>query len=354
MTRLTFRRIPLLILLCGLAAFSQTRKRSQVETILGPATDTAGPFAPLNIVLVYGTKDHAAGQHEYVLFAQQWQPLLSKMQGAKVTTANYWPSQAQWDSADLVVLHLRTHNCNSNTGTSCTPSSGTAQLVDSAKFTQLDAFLNRGKGIVTVHPGNYPHEIYQDKWADRTGVVWRKGTTTATTTTYREGHLTLNFRKLSGHPMLTGLPGLPDTLQFEDEMYFPLFGHPDSIQTLATSNETFQSVTSAHPALWTYTRPGKPGRAYGFIMGHLHTSFSDPVFRLLLMRGMAWASNDNFARYRRVVLDGATYVNDVVALKPPVRAQILPQSTRFKGIYFERNGETWQSDGRKLLEAPKD
>jgi type 1 glutamine amidotransferase len=343
-------RILLLLLALGVAAFPQTRKRSQVESILGPATDTSAAFPRLNIVLVWGEKDHAAGQHEYGLFAQEWEPLLAKMKNVTVSRAYYWPSAAQWDSADLVVFHLRTHSCQGNTGiaSSCVSKVPQTYMVGAPQFVQLDNFLTRGKGVVTVHPASYPHQAYEAAWGDRTGLYWK-----ANATTFREGHLTLNFDKLSGHPLLAGLPGLPDTLQFEDEIYYPLFGHPDSVDVLASSRETFNAVTTAHPALWTYSPPGKTGRVYGFIMGHLHASFDDPVFRILLMRGMAWAGNDNFARYRRIVLDGADYVNDVVPVRPAPQTRKRGARPRLQGMFFEWNGDAWQGDGRKLLEAPR-
>ena len=348
MARITSRMNTILLLMFfGFSTIlSQTTHRlSQVQTILGPATDTAGPFTPLNIVLVWGEHDHATGQHEYEKVARAWQPLLARMHNTTVSLAYYWPSEAQWQAADLVVMYLRTHNCNSNTGTTCTPIAGQTSpiVVDSNKFAQLDAFLARGKGLVTVHPGNYPHQMYQDQWADRTGVVWKAGSTTATTTTYREGHLTLNFQKQSTNPITAGLP---DTLQFDDEMYFPLFGHPDSVNVLATSNETFQSQTAPRTALWTYSPPGKTGRVYGFIMGHLLTSFSDPVFRILLLRGMAWAANEpTFGRFRRVVLDSAVYINDgTPILAPKTKARIPLENT----VPFEWKGEAWKTNGRIL------
>jgi type 1 glutamine amidotransferase len=276
-----------------------------------------------------------------------------------VTKAYYWPSAQQFAEADVIVFHLRPHNCSSNTGTaaSCSPLSGTGgvvRLVDSAKIAQLDEYLGRGKGIVTVHPGNYPHQSFQDQWANRTGLVWRVGGTTATNTTYREGHVTLDFRKSQnpGHPILAGLP---DTLKFDDEVYYPLFGHPDSVTVLATSTETFQGVSSAHPALWTYSRPGSTGRSYGFIMGHLHESFSDPVFRTLLLRGMAWVAKEpTFSRFRRAVLDSALYVNDVVGVRagPPAAKPVI-RANEGAGS-FEWKGKPHRGDGRVLVPGPLD
>ena len=181
---ITVRKINLLVLPVLLAAstvLSQTatHRLSQVQSILGTATDTAGPFPPLNIVLVWGEHDHNPGEHEYGLFAQQWQGLLGRMKNTTVSIAYYWPSPLQWAQADLIVFHLRTHNCQSNTGTSCTPLAGQSSpiIVDAPKLAQLDDFLSRGKGIVTVHPANYPHQIYQDQWADRTGIAWKVGST---------------------------------------------------------------------------------------------------------------------------------------------------------------------------------
>jgi type 1 glutamine amidotransferase len=306
-----------LILACSAFALSQgLRPRSQAEAILGPAADTAGPFPPLNIVLVWGVKDHNPGEHEYELFARQWQGLLGRMHNTAVSLAYYWPSAAQWRDADLIVFHLRTHNCLSNTGQTCAPKQDTAIIVGPAQFAQLDDFLARGKGVVAIHAGNYPHQMYQDAWADRFGLAWKAGANAAATTTYRTGDVALAFRKATGHPILAGLP---DTLHFDDEMYFPLFGHPEGVTELAASTESFQGQSAPRTALWTYSPPGKPGRVYGFLMGHYQSSFGDPVFRILLLRGMAWAAGEGFARFRRVVLDSAAYRDDATALGPGPR-----------------------------------
>jgi type 1 glutamine amidotransferase len=338
--------VPFLILATAfLAAHAQVpRKRSQVESILGPAADTAGPFKPLNIVLVWGIKDHNPGEHEYGLFAQQWQGLLGRMRNTTVTLAYYWPSAAQWRQADLIVFHLRTHNCQGNTGTACVPKQDSAIVVGPAQFAQLDDFLARGKGVVAIHAANYPHEMYQDAWADRLGLAWKAGATAAATTTYRTGEVVLDFRKQTGHPILAGLP---DTLHFNDEMYFPLFGHPDSVTQLATSTESFQGQSAPRTALWTYSPPGKTGRVYGFLMGHYHASFSDPVFRILLLRGMAWAVNEDFGRFRRVVLDSASYTDDVTAIRPDARPPRPERTGNAPG--FEWRGMKRDADGKKRV-----
>jgi hypothetical protein len=120
---------------------------------------------------------------------------------------------------------------------------------------------------------------------------------------------------------------------------------------LAGSDETFNGQTASHAALWTFSPPGKPGKVYGFIMGHLNASFNDPLFRGVLMRGMAWVGNTEFSRFRPAVYSGASYSGQCsapVALragsigKKPANA---PRLREHKPV-FDWKGKPRQSDGR--------
>ena len=106
-----------------------------------------------------------------------------------------------------------------------------------------------------------------------------------------------------------------------DEAYWPLHGDRSKVTTIATSKETVKKMhdfamveaiqqkwpeepTKDEPMFWTYEY-GK-GRVYGCILGHYTWTFDDPYFRILLLRGMAWAARESPYRFDSLVLRGAT------------------------------------------------
>jgi type 1 glutamine amidotransferase len=57
------------------------------------------------------------------------------------------------------------------------------------------------------------------------------------------------------------------------------------------------------PLFWTYT--SERGRAFGCVPGHFTWTFDDPWFRLLLLRGIAWAAGESPGRLDALALRGA-------------------------------------------------
>ena len=47
------------------------------------------------------------------------------------------------------------------------------------------------------------------------------------------------------------------------------------------------------------------GRIFVSIPGHFSWSFDDPLFRLLLLRGIAWSANESVDRFNDLVYPGA-------------------------------------------------
>jgi len=104
------------------------------------------------------------------------------------------------------------------------------------------------------------------------------------------------------HPICLGLPGTIDLL---DEAYWPLKGDRSKITILATSDETVSEdsdQTKSEPMFYTYEY-GK-GRVFSCIPGHYTWTFDDPYFRILMLRGMAWAANESPYRFDRLVMRG--------------------------------------------------
>ena len=84
-----------------------------------------------------------------------------------------------------------------------------------------------------------------------------------------------------------------------DETYWPPTPIMDGVTVLATSVEDKgrrgSTPRAAQPIFWCY-EPGA-GRVFGCVPGHRIQTFDDPLFRKLLLRGMAWAGGDEPARF---------------------------------------------------------
>ncbi|MBX3734370.1 MAG: ThuA domain-containing protein [Verrucomicrobiae bacterium] len=91
----------------------------------------------------------------------------------------------------------------------------------------------------------------------------------------------LELQLSSGHPLTVGLP---DRIQLLDEPYWPLIGETESVQVLAAA-----AVDGAmRPLVWTFERG--PGRVFASIPGHYSWTLDDPLFRVLVVRGIAWTA----------------------------------------------------------------
>jgi type 1 glutamine amidotransferase len=105
----------------------------------------------------------------------------------------------------------------------------------------------------------------------------------------------LIFPKENDHPVRRNL----DRLSLVDESYWNLAGDPTQILTLADSLEEGQP----RPQVWV-SELGK-GRVFVSIPGHYSWSFDDPLFRLLLLRGIAWTARESVDRWNDLVWPGA-------------------------------------------------
>jgi type 1 glutamine amidotransferase len=55
---------------------------------------------------------------------------------------------------------------------------------------------------------------------------------------------------------------------------------------------------------WTF-EPEVGGRVFVSIPGHFSWTFDDPLFRILLLRGIAWSAGEDVDRFNDLVLPGA-------------------------------------------------
>ena len=251
------------------------RSRAELEAVLGAAADgdRAKDPAPLRILLSAGPKDHGPGEHDYPKWQTRWAKLLAMSDGVQVATCQGFPTAEQLAGADVVVFY------SNNPGWS------------KEKAADLDAFLARGGGVVYIHYAvdglKAPAEL-----AERIGLAWRFGSK------FRHGVLDLKF-SAEHHPITAGFT----KLSLVDESYWNLLGDASRIRALGTAVEEGQDK----PLFWV--REHGKGRVFVSIPGHYTWSFDDPLFRVLILRGIAWTAARPAERLTHLAPMGARIQN---------------------------------------------
>ncbi len=217
-----------------------------------------------------GRKDHGPGEHDYPAWQKTWAQLLGMADEVNVGTADDWPTAEQFKTADVLVFYQH--------GT-WTPE----------RARDMDAFLGRGGGAVYLH---YAVDGGADApgFAQRIGLAWQAGQSK-----FRHGPLELGFETGGKHPIARNF----DKVHFDDESYWQLAGDPKKVRLLASGKEDDQN----QPLFWTL-EPAR-GRVFVSIPGHFAWTFDDPLFRILLLRGIAWTAREPVDRFNDLVMPGA-------------------------------------------------
>jgi len=100
---------------------------------------------------------------------------------------------------------------------------------------------------------------------------------------------------LHPHPLAAGL----SALKLVDESYWQLIGDAKDIQLIASGVEEGDE----RPLIWT--RSAGEGRIFVSIPGHFSWTFDDPLFRLLVLRGISWAGHQPMDRLAELAAIGA-------------------------------------------------
>ncbi len=245
------------------------RTRAEVDAVLAGPADP-GPLRPLRIALVAGKKDHGVGEHDYPAWLTVWKDLLEMADATVATTAMEWPTPAELDTAQVIVLYQHGQ-----------------WTVERAR--DIDAFLARGGGLVLIH---YAVDGLDDSvgFARRIGLAWQAGQSR-----FRHGPLDLSFGAGAGHPIARNL----HHLHLHDESYWNLAGDAKRINLLAAAPEDGRD----QPLFWTF-EPSN-GRVFVSIPGHFAWTFDDPLFRILVLRGIAWAARAPVDRFNDLATPGA-------------------------------------------------
>jgi type 1 glutamine amidotransferase len=225
------------------------------------------------MVLVAGKKDHGPGEHDYPAWQIQWGQLLAAAPEVTVDAAWDFPTDQQLDEADVVIFFQKGD-------------------WDDHRQEKIDAYLRRGGGAVYIHWAVNGNDRAAD-FSQRIGLASRGGSIR-----YRHGPLTLNIHN-TDHPIVRNFDGL----QLYDESYWLLSGDVDQVTLLASSVEDGES----RPQLWTHEKDS--GRVFVSIPGHYSWTFDDPLFRVLLLRGIAWTAREPVDRFNELAPLGARIKN---------------------------------------------
>ena len=263
------------------------RDRAEVQRIMGSVEGTH-PSRDLHIVWVWGVdKNHAPGFHEYVKVRDLFSGLLGGTPRVTVENAEHFPSKSQWEKADLVVFYLQ------------------MKPMKPAQFDMMDAYLKRGGGMVAIHAAFIQGPVGGEV-SKRFGLAWDRRKT-------QWGVLPIPA-KIDSSRSHGIFDGFAQELNLVDEHYWALGGKTEEITLLATAQagpdkaskgppKSEQLDGRQWPLFWT-KEVGK-GRVFGSVPGHNLFTFNDPYFRIVLLRGMAWAMDESFDPFKPLVTHNA-------------------------------------------------
>jgi len=245
------------------------RSQAELAAVLAGSTPLPKDLRPLSIVLVAGIKDHGPGEHDYPAWQIQWGQLLAAAPSVSVSTAWDFPSDEQMAASDVLIFFQKGAWNDDRAG-------------------KLDAYLARGGGAVYIHWAVNGDDRVVD-FSTRIGLASKGGSIS-----YRHGPLTLDMHN-TDHPIVRNI----DQLKLYDESYWKLTGDVKNVTLLGTSTEE----GAATPQVWAYEKGA--GRVFVSIPGHYSWTFDDPIFRVLLLRGISWSAKEPVDRLNELVHLGA-------------------------------------------------
>ncbi len=245
------------------------RTQAELAAALAGSPPLAKELRTLNIVLVAGKKDHGPGEHDYPAWQMQWGQLLAAAPHVNVSAAWDFPSQEQMAAADILIFFQK-------------------GAWNDERAKSLDAYLARGGGAVYIHWAVNGDDRVAE-FSTRIGLASKGGSIR-----YRHGPLTLDMHN-TDHPIMRNI----DQLKLYDESYWKLTGNLSNVTLFGTSTEEGEAT----PQIWAYEKGD--GRVFVSIPGHYSWTFDDPIFRVLLFRGISWTAKEHVDRFNELVPLGA-------------------------------------------------
>ena len=266
------------------------RDRGEIEKIMGPSGQRE-PSRDLKIVWVWGVdKAHGIGIHEYGWAMDRFvNTLLPQVPRVTAVQAMYFPTEEQWETADLVVFYLQSR-----------------EVWGKDLFDLIDAYQGRGGGLIFLHLGLL--QGTGEELAKRVGLAFGGQNALDGPTKWGAMPTPVNVTAEGKESQI--LKGFPSAIHMIDELYWNLTGDPKTITTLMTSSAGPEGPLSREPKpeeldgkAWPVMWMREKGRSKTFatVSGHNYFSFNDPYFRIILLRAMAWAMGESFDPFKPLV-----------------------------------------------------
>jgi hypothetical protein len=205
-----------------------------------------------------------------------WSELLAAADGITVDTAMIWPTAEQFQASDTILFYQKGD-------------------WTSERAAAIDSHLAKGGGLILIHwaieGGNGA-----PAFARRIGLA-----SDQSRTKYRHGALDVDWRLGAGHPITRNFARLP----LHDESYWNLVGDPARLTLLGIGGP--EAEEAKPPLFWTVA--SNQGRVFVSIPGHYSSTFDDPMFRIILLRAVAWASHEPVDRFNYLVPLGVEFAS---------------------------------------------
>lgn len=255
-------------LLTFLTSEPPQRRAADVRRIVGATQALSAGSPPVKIIWVASKQDHGKGEHDYPVAQKMWISLLNQSPGISTDDAWEWPSAEQFSAANVLVFYFWNHNWSDE------------------RLKQLDGFLARGGGLVVLHSATISDND-PDRLAETIGLA-------AQPKRSKYLHAPIDLKFVSTNSPFA--ERFPKQIYFLDEPYWPLIGDTNKVTVVGT----VKMEGADWPQVWTFEK-GK-GRVFGSVIGHYTWTHEDPMYRILVLRGIAWAAGRPVSQFESLAV----------------------------------------------------
>lgn len=274
--------------------------KEELNKIIGP-TSPDPLVKDLRVLWIYGyDAHHIAVAHDYDKIKDLMIGLLSKVERVTIEEVFEFPTEEQFDKANLVVMYLEQSTWQKK------------------QFETFRKFIKKGGGVVSLHIASAMFPAAEGKLlSECLGFGWNDGAS-------KWGAIFDDVTVNNQHDIFRGLPS---KITINDEVYWDLFQEQKvnilgSVRTGSTEDseapipkENLSKEES--PIFWAYAL-GR-GKVFGSTVGHHTFTYYDPEFRIILFRAMAWAASVKPDPFMPLVFEGITDKNNMVGTTDVMR-----------------------------------
>lgn len=229
--------------------------------LLGFSSASAGDKT--RILFIGHDPDHPYGSHEYLHTCGMLGKCVELTKGVEAVVSNRWPKEAEkLKGVRAIVLYT---------------SPGAELLLEGPHRAEVEALLDKGVGLVTIHWASTVHQ----KNFERLSPTWLRylGGTWISNVGLSGGKSTLK-QLIPEHPICRGW----SEYDIEDEYYLnPKLDRAKPL--LRVTERKGKDVIVG----WVLEREGG-GRSFATTLGHPYSNFQREPFRRMIVNGILWAA----------------------------------------------------------------